>query len=87
MANHKSAIKRARQNEDRRLRNRVTRTRVKNMAKAVIQAAAQGPEDARERLQAAQSVIDKAAKKGVVHRRAAARKISRLARRVNAARG
>ncbi len=84
MANHKSAIKRARQNEDRRLRNRVVKTRVKNVTKAVIGAAAENTDEARQHLQTAQSIIAKAAKKGVVHRRAAARKISRLARRVNA---
>ena len=84
MANHKSAIKRAHQNEDRRLRNRVVKTRVKNVIKAAIGAAAENTEDACLHLQAAQSIIAKAAKKGVVHRRAAARKISRLARRVNA---
>ena len=83
MANHKSAIKRARQNEDRRLRNRVTKTRVKNVTKAVISAVAENTEDTPQRLQSAQSIIDKAAKKGVVHRRAAARRISRLARLVN----
>jgi len=78
LANHKSALKRARQNEERRLRNKAVKSRVKHAVKTVRTAAASG--DAAEPLQQAQSTIDKAAKKGVIHRRAAARKISRLAR-------
>ena len=79
MANHKSAIKRARQNEIRRLRNRVVKTRVKNIVKDVNAAAlAENHDAARTQLQTAQSMIDKAAKHGVLHRKTAARKISRL---------
>ncbi len=79
MANHKSSIKRARQNEIRRQRNRGVKTRVKGMIKEV-NAAARGEdqEATTAKLKAAQSLIDKAAKKGVLHRRTAARKISRL---------
>ena len=75
MANHKSALKRARQSEDRRLRNKAVKTRVKNVTKDVLAATA---ETAADDLKAAQSAIDKAAKKGVIHGRTAARKISRL---------
>ncbi len=79
MANHKSAIKRARQNEIRRLRNRAVKTRVKNIVKDVNAAAlAENHDAARTKLQTAQSMIDKAAKHGVLHRKTAARKISRL---------
>jgi small subunit ribosomal protein S20 len=85
LANHKSALKRARQNEDRRLRNKTTKTRVKNVVKAVRQAAAQGDGKTAAELNAAKSVIDKAAKKGVIHRNTAARKISRLTKQLNAA--
>jgi small subunit ribosomal protein S20 len=85
VANHKSAIKRARQNQERRLRNRMVKTRVKNVTKAVRAAVAENPAEAAAQFQAAQSTIAKAAKKGVIHKRAAARKISRLARQVNAA--
>ena len=87
MANHKSAIKRARQNEERRLRNRMVKTRVKSVTKAVRAAVAEKADDAPARLQTAQALIAKAAKKGVVHRRAASRKISRLARQVNTLNG
>jgi len=81
LANHKSAIKRARQNEMRRMRGRTVKTRCKSLVKDVRQAVekAEG-EKLPEVLQAAQSAIDKAAKRGVLHRRTAARKISRLAK-------
>jgi len=84
VARHASALKRARQNEARRLRNRMTKTRLKNVAKAVRQEiAAQNPETAQARLKQAQALIDKAAKKRTLHKRTAARKVSRLARQVN----
>jgi small subunit ribosomal protein S20 len=84
LANHPSALKRARQNETRKLRNRTVKTRVKNIVKSVREeAATQSPEAAQKNLNAAKSLIDKAAKKGVIHKKTAARKISRLARAVN----
>lgn len=84
MANHKSALKRAGQNEVRRQRNRAVQTRVKNVVKDVALAMTENAEDAGLRLNTAKSVIDKAAKKGVLHKRTASRKISRLAKKVNA---
>lgn len=85
MANHKSAIKRARQNEIRNLRNKSNRTRVKNAIKAVRGALEeQSPEKAQATLAAAIPAIRKAANKGAVHRKNASRKISRLTRQVNA---
>lgn len=82
MANHKSAEKRARQNTKRRLRNKSVKTRIKNVTKDVhfLAAGEASKEAAFSKLAAAQSAIDKAAKKGVIHKRTAARKISRLAR-------
>ncbi|KPJ76512.1 MAG: 30S ribosomal protein S20 [Deltaproteobacteria bacterium SG8_13] len=82
MANHKSAIKRARQNEIRRLRNKAARTRIKKLTKSLRQA---GAEDTAAVLNQAKSVIDKAAKKGVIHKNTAARKTSRLSRIANTA--
>ena len=84
MANHKSALKRAGQNERRRLRNKAVQTRVKNVVKDVRLAVAENAEDTGQRLDAAKSAIDKAAKKGVLHKKTAARKISRLAKQVSA---
>jgi len=86
VANHPSAIKRARQNEDRRERNKTAKTRVKNVIKSVHTAAGSDmdPEALAKQLNEAKSIIAKSAKKAAIHRRAASRKISRLERRVNA---
>jgi len=79
LANHKSALKRARQNEIRRLRNRAVKTRARSIVKRVRQAADDNAKDvALAELKEAQSIVDKAAKKGVIHKNTAARKISRL---------
>lgn len=80
MANHKSALKRARQNEKRCLRNKVQKTRIKNVTKDVKQAAAQSPEQAQEALKTAMATIHTAASKGAMHRKTASRKIARLSR-------
>jgi small subunit ribosomal protein S20 len=86
LANHKSAIKRARQNEIRRLRNKSTKTRIKSIVKEVRSSAEETTgAETKVNLNAVQSVIDKASKKGVIHKRTAARKISRLAKLVNSA--
>ncbi|MDJ0780799.1 MAG: 30S ribosomal protein S20 [Desulfosarcinaceae bacterium] len=86
MANHKSALKRAGQNERRRMRNKAVKTTVKNEVKSVRQAVADGnTADTSALLNQAKATIDKAAKKGVLHKRTAARKVSRLAKMVNAA--
>ncbi len=85
MANHKSAIKRAKQNSVRNLRNKANRTRVKSVVKAVRASVDEkSPEKARLALAAALPEIAKAAKKGAMHRKNASRKISRLTRHVNA---
>ena len=84
MANHKSALKRAGQNEIRRLRNKAVKTRVKSVVKEVRTAIDQNlQEDASTKLEIAKSAIDKAAKRGVITKKTAARKVSRLAKQVN----
>jgi small subunit ribosomal protein S20 len=84
LANHKSAEKRARQNEKRRVRNKAVKTRVKHLTKEVRLASGEASkEEALAKLKAAQAVVDKALKKGVIHKKTAARKISRLSRLVN----
>jgi len=84
LANYKSAIKRARQNEKRRLRNKSSRTRIKNIVKDVrLAVSEQSNEAALNKLDIAKSIIDNAAKKGVIHRKTASRKISRLSRLIN----
>lgn len=83
MANHASAIKRAKQNELRRMRNKAARTRVRNAVKSVRQALeGKDAEGAQTALRQAISVIDKAAGQGVIHDNAASRYISRLSRQV-----
>ena len=77
MANIKSQIKRNRQNETRRARNKAVRSELKTREKAVFAAAAAGaPTD--ELLRLAQKRLDVAASKGVIHKNEAARRKSRL---------
>ena len=84
MANHKSAEKRNRQSQERRLRNRMNKSRMKTEVRKVNEAISAGSEDdAKVALQKAISVIAKTASKGTIHRKTASRNISRLAKRVN----
>ncbi len=83
MANIKSQIKRNRQNEKRRVRNRAVRSEMYTREKSAVDAA--GSENEVESLRLALKRIDKAAAKGVLHKNAAARKKSRLIARVRAA--
>jgi len=84
MANIKSQIKRNRQNEVRRLRNKAVRSELKTRVKAAVQAAQNGTEDAQESLRQAIKRLDKAAAKGIIHPNQAANRKSRLMRRVSA---
>jgi small subunit ribosomal protein S20 len=79
MPNNKSAWKRMRQNERRRVRNRSHRSNVRNVIKAFK--AIGDAESAREQLPNLVSVIDRATKKGILHDRTAARLKSRLTKR------
>ena len=82
MANIRSQIKRNRQNEKRRLRNKAVRSEVKTRTKRAVVAAETGADDAAEHARMAVKRIDKAAAKGVLHRNAAARRKARLMRRL-----
>ena len=83
MANIKSQIKRNRQNEKRRLRNRTVRSEVSTRTKAALEAADHDDDEtAAETRRAAVKRIDKAAAKGVIHKNTAARRKSRLQREV-----
>ena len=85
MPNHKSALKRMRQNEKRRLRNKAYKTRVKNMIKEVkFFVEKKDLENAIKSLSEATSLIQKVAAKGIIHKNNASRKISKLACMVNA---
>ena len=84
MANHKSALKRAKQNEVKRVRNKSYKTRVKKAVKEVRTAVAVNSSDqAQKSFKEAVSIIHKTASKGVIHKNQASRKISRLARQLN----
>lgn len=84
MANHKSALKRHRQSEKRAVRNRGLRTQVKSHTRKVLTAVQEkNVEEAQKSLKEATTVISKVASKGVLHSRAASRKISGLAKKVH----
>lgn len=84
MANHKSAEKRNRQAQVRRLRNKINKTKMKTAIKKLDEVVAAGStEDAKAVLVEATSVIAKTASKGTIHKKTASRKISRLTKRVN----
>ena len=80
MANIKSAIKRMRQNERRRLRNRGLRSRIRSAVKAAHAAVGAKAPTAGTSVREAIRVLDKAVSKGIIHRNTAARKKSVLAR-------
>ncbi|MGH7334201.1 MAG: 30S ribosomal protein S20 [Candidatus Rokuibacteriota bacterium] len=80
MANTKSAAKRMRQSERRRLRNRALRSKLRSAVKTARSNAAQPGVDARAIVAHAIRTLDKAVTKGVIHRNTAARKKSALAR-------
>jgi small subunit ribosomal protein S20 len=84
VAHHKSAIKRIKQNKVRNARNRHVRSTLRTFIKRVREAvASKDGAAAREALQAAIPVIDKAATKGVIHRANASRNVSRLTKLVS----
>jgi small subunit ribosomal protein S20 len=84
VANIRSQIKRNRQNEKRRLRNKSARSELRTRTKRALQTAEEGSDEAQEMLRLAVKRIDKAAAKGSIHKNQAANRKSRLMRRVNA---
>lgn len=82
MANIKSQKKRNITNEKARLANKAVRSELKTRTKAAVAAA--GTDEAVEAFKLAQKKLDKAATKGVIHKNAAARRKSRLAKRIAA---
>ncbi|MCC6614998.1 MAG: 30S ribosomal protein S20 [Anaerolineae bacterium] len=84
MANHKSALKRMRQNEKRRAYNRMFRSRARTFVKkARLVIDTEKTDDAVEATREAMRELDRAASKGVIHKRNAARRKSRLMARLN----
>lgn len=85
MANTKSAKKAARQTPRRTAVNKARRTRFRSSVRKVEEAIASGNKDAAAAaLKEAEPIIVREAQKGVAHRKAASRKVSRLSKRVGA---
>ncbi|MGI9033049.1 MAG: 30S ribosomal protein S20 [Acidimicrobiales bacterium] len=82
MANIKSQIKRNRQNEVHRLRNKAVRSEIKTRVKTALRQAESGADEATESLRMAVKRIDKAAAKGVIHKNQAANRKARLMKRL-----
>lgn len=81
MPQHKSAIKRLRQDEKRKKHNNTRRSRMRTLIKNVLNAT--DKETAKQHLIAATSYIDKLTNKGIIHSNNAARKKAKLTRHVN----
>jgi len=85
LATHASALKRARQSEKRRLRNKMVKSAIKTHAKKVLLAVEEkNYANASGALKNAVPAMQRAASKKVLHKKAVSRKISRLAKKVNA---
>lgn len=85
MAHSKSALKRWRQNEAHRARNKSVRSATRSAVKKAHTAIAAGDAEAQAAIREAASILDRAAKTHVVHKNAVARHKSRLMRQMNRA--
>ena len=84
LANIKSAIKRIRSSERKQQHNRVARGRTRSAVKGARQALASGkPDEAKAEIIKAVGELDHAAGKGIIHKNSAARRKSRLVKRLN----
>ncbi len=85
MANHASALKRARQDEKKRLQNRTQKSAMRTEIKKLLAAVDAGDKEAATAaLRSATSLIDRAGRKHLIHKRQAARRVSRLNAKVKA---
>jgi len=85
MANHFSALKRARQTERRTVRNRANTSRLRTQLRELRESIAKGDKQAAAQLyRTTVSVLDKAIQKGTLHNNTASRYKSRLSARINA---
>jgi len=86
LATHKSAIKRHRQSLVRKAKNKTAKSRVKTAVKSLLKAIDNKDTDAiPQKLKLAASTISKTRAKGILKKNTAARKISRLTKKANAA--
>jgi small subunit ribosomal protein S20 len=84
LANTRSAQKRIRQNEKRRLRNRAVRSVVRGSVKSAREALSSKSTDSATAVREAIRALDRAVTQGIIHRNTAARRKSALARKLNA---
>ncbi len=82
MANHRSALKRIRQDKKKRLRNMSYRSKVKTAIKQYMQAVEKNDPGAKQLLSTAASLLQKSVGKGIHHKNSAARTLARLSRRL-----
>ena len=88
MANHFSALKRARQTEAKTTRNRANRSRLRGALRSLREAISKGDKAAAQSAyRATVSVVDKGVQKGVIHKNTASRYKGRLSARVKAVAG
>jgi small subunit ribosomal protein S20 len=85
MPNIKSAIKRVKTSEARKAHNATVKSTMRTAVKKADAAVVTNDENAKELFNNAASKLDKAAQKGLIHKKAAARKKSRLMKKMNAA--
>jgi small subunit ribosomal protein S20 len=85
LANTKSAIKRQRQSEQRRLRNRAVRSTARTTVANARGAIDHKAPDSADQVRLAQSTLDVSVRKGIIHPNNAARRKSRLMKALNAA--
>ena len=86
MANIKSQIKRNKQNEKRRLRNKAARSEIKTRLKSAVRVAETEGADTETSVAALREAVkrlDKAAAKGIIHKNQASNRKGRLMRRIN----
>jgi small subunit ribosomal protein S20 len=83
VATHASALKRARQSEKRRIRNAAVKSTIRTFSKRVLKASeSKNFEEAQKALVRAIPAIQKASAKKIIHKKTAARKISKLSKKV-----
>jgi small subunit ribosomal protein S20 len=86
MPQHKSAMRRVKRSEKEKLQNKIYRSKFKNLTKKINRALEEGNvETANEMLPKAFSAIDRSAKIGTIHKNQAARRKSRLVKRIDRA--
>ena len=86
MANLRSALRDIKKSRKRAERNQSVRSAIKTFVKKTRTAITNGDENAMELVSATSSLVDKAAKRNIIHKNASNRRKSRLAKRLNAAR-